>query len=194
MRMSKQRDPHCILYCFSCNSNDQRIFLSQLGEEKMRKIEKKKESAPPIKMDEVNLSIIKHLRDGRTSLKKIARDLSITENTVRARLNKLLNEGVLEISGLVEPDAIPGHSVVMAGIKLNTMDLVRKGEEFSRLRGVVSVCVVTGRFDLIVTVLLNEQLTLLNFYTEEVSRIKDVASAETFVVYKGYNMKLPYIL
>ena len=32
------------------------------------------------------------------------------------------------------------------------------------------------------------------FYTEEVDRIEDVSSAETFVVYKGFNLKVPYIL
>jgi Lrp/AsnC family transcriptional regulator for asnA, asnC and gidA len=147
-----------------------------------------------MKIDAMNLAIIKHLRDGRKSFKKIAEDLSITENTVRARMNKLIDEGVLEISGLVEPEALPGHSIVKIGVKLSTMELIKKGEEFSRLKGVVSVCVVTGRFDLIVTVLLNEQFNLLTFYKEEVSHIKDVQSAETFVIYKSYNMKVPYIL
>jgi Lrp/AsnC family transcriptional regulator for asnA, asnC and gidA len=35
---------------------------------------------------------------------------------------------------------------------------------------------------------------LLEFYTEEVSKIKDVQSVETFVVYKSYNLKVPYVL
>jgi Lrp/AsnC family transcriptional regulator for asnA, asnC and gidA len=74
------------------------------------------------------------------------------------------------------------------------MDLVRKGEEFSRLRGVVSVSVVTGRYDLILTVLLSEEFGLLEFYTEEVAGIEEVGSAETFVVYKSYNSGVPYIL
>ena len=82
----------------------------------------------------------------------------------------------------------------MVGVKLNTMNLVKKGEEFSKLKGVVSVCVVTGRFDLILIVLLKEGFGLLEFYTEEVANLKDVQSVETFVVYKGYNMKVPYIL
>jgi Lrp/AsnC family transcriptional regulator for asnA, asnC and gidA len=74
------------------------------------------------------------------------------------------------------------------------MHLVKKGEEFSKLKGVVSVSVVTGRYDLILVVLLNGGFGLLEFYTEEVSRIEDVQSVETFVVYKGYNLKVPYIL
>jgi Lrp/AsnC family transcriptional regulator for asnA, asnC and gidA len=147
-----------------------------------------------MKIDETSLAIIKHLREGRKSFQKIAEELSITENTVRARVNRLTEEGVLEVTGLVDPEAIPGHRLVMVGIKLGTMDLVKKGEEFSRLKGVVSVCVVTGRYDLILTVLLNDTDDLLAFYTEQVSRIRDVQSAETFVVYKTYNLKVPYIL
>jgi Lrp/AsnC family transcriptional regulator for asnA, asnC and gidA len=147
-----------------------------------------------MKIDETSLAIIKHLREGRKSFQKIAEELSITENTVRARVNRLTEEGVLEVTGLVDPEAIPGHRLVLVGIKLGNMDLVKKGEEFSRLKGVVSVCVVTGRYDLILTVLLNDTDDLLAFYTEQVSRIRDVQSAETFVVYKTYNLKVPYIL
>ena len=113
---------------------------------------------------------------------------------MRTRVKKLMDEGVLEISGLVDPDVISGHRIVMVGIKLKTMDLVKKGEEFSKLKGVVSVSVVTGRFDLILVVLLKSGFGLLEFYTDEVSKLKDVQSVETFVVYKSYNLKLPYIL
>ena len=145
-------------------------------------------------IDDLSLAIMKHLRDGRKSYKKIAEELNLAENTVRSRVNKLRDEGVLDIAGLVDAEALPGHRVVMVGVKLSSMNLVKKGEEFSRLKGVVSVSVVTGRFDLILIVLLKEGFGLLEFYTEEVVRITDVRSVETFVVYKGYNLKVPYLL
>lgn len=145
-------------------------------------------------IDKNNLAIIKHLRNGRKSFKKIAQNLNLSENTVRTRVQKLIDEGVLDISGLVNPESIDGHRVVMVGVKLQSMDLVNKGEEFSNLRGVVSVSVVTGRFDLILIVLLKSGFGLLEFYTEEVSKITDVQSVETFVVYKSYNLKVPYVL
>jgi Lrp/AsnC family transcriptional regulator for asnA, asnC and gidA len=147
-----------------------------------------------MKIDATNLAIIKQLRDGRKSFKAIAEELSVSENTIRARVSKLVEEGVLEISGVVDPESLPGHGVVMVGVKLQSMDLIKKGEEFSNLRGVVSVSVVTGRFDLILLVLLKEGFGLLEFYTEEVAKIKGVQSVETFVVYKSYHLKVPYIL
>ena len=147
-----------------------------------------------MKIDQTNLDIIKQLRDGRKSFKTIAEELSVSENTIRARVSKLTEEGVLEISGLVDPESLPGHGAVIVGVKLQSMDLIKKGKEFSKLRGVVSVSVVTGRFDLILLVLLKDGFGLLEFYTNEVAKIKGVQSVETFVVYKSYNLKVPYIL
>ena len=147
-----------------------------------------------MKIDDVHIQIIQHLRDGRKPFKQIAQDLGITENTVRSRVKKLQDEGILEITGQVDPESIPGHRIVFIGVKLSSLNLVEKGKEFSRLKGVISVSVVTGRFDLILIVLLNDQFDLLEFYTEEVYRLKHVRSVETFVVYKGYNLKVPYLL
>ncbi|MBI5115167.1 Lrp/AsnC family transcriptional regulator [Candidatus Poribacteria bacterium] len=145
-------------------------------------------------VDETNMKLVKHLRDGRKSFKEVATSLSITENTVRARVRKLIKKSILHIMGLVDPDKIPNHYLALVGVKLQTMHLVKKGEEFSKLKGVVSVGVVTGRFDLILTVLLNNKFDLLEFYTKEVSKIKDVLSTETFVLYKNFNWRVPYIL
>ena len=147
-----------------------------------------------MKIDAIHIEIMRQLRDGRKSFKKIAESLDIAENTVRSRVTLLKKEGILEISGMVDPEKIPRHRFVMVGVKLTTMQLVKKGAEFAKLKGVVSVSVVTGRFDLILMVLLKEGFGLLEFYTEEVNRIEGVQSVETFVVYKSYNLKVPYIL
>ena len=147
-----------------------------------------------MKLDDINLAILKQLKDGRKSFKLIADDLQITENTVRSRVQKMLDEGILSIEGLVDPATLPGHSHVFIGIKLNTTDLVSKGKELSSLKGVVSVNVVTGRYDLIAQALLTEEYSLLEFFTKEMSKISDVRDVETFVVYKGFNSKVPYLI
>jgi Lrp/AsnC family transcriptional regulator, regulator for asnA, asnC and gidA len=147
-----------------------------------------------MKIDDINIAIIRQLRNGRTPIKTIAESLNIAENTVRARIARMEEEGILEIAGMVDSEKLQHHRLVMVGVKLSTMNLVDKGAEFSKLKGVVSVSVVTGRFDLILIVLLKEDFGLLEFYTQEVSRLTNVQSVETFVVYKSYNLKVPYIL
>jgi Lrp/AsnC family transcriptional regulator for asnA, asnC and gidA len=147
-----------------------------------------------MQLDQINLSIIRQLRNGRKSFKAIANQLHLSENTVRARVQRMIDEDVLDIIGLVNADSLEGHRVLIVGVKLKSPDLVAKGEEFSRLKGVVSVSVVTGRFDLFIVVLLKPGFDLLEFYTNEVSKIKDVQSTETFVIYKNFNLKVPYVL
>ena len=154
----------------------------------------RQENETNMKIDATTIAILRHLKAGRKSYKEIADDLALAENTVRARVNRLKEEGILKIIGMVDPEGLPGHTMVYIGVKLNTMNLVAKGEEFVNLRGVVSVSVVTGRFDLMLQVLLKEGFGLLEFYTDEVSRIEGIQAVETFVVYKGYNLRAPYLL
>nr|WP_320011593.1 Lrp/AsnC family transcriptional regulator [uncultured Desulfobulbus sp.] len=142
-------------------------------------------------IDATSLAIINQLKDGRASYKKIAEELSLAEGTVRSRVKKLMDEGVLSISGLVNPEALPDQQIIMVGVRVKGMDLVKKGEEFSKLKSVISVCVVTGQFDLIVTAMLSKDFGLLEFFTKEVATIDNVRSVETFVAYKSFNLKVP---
>ncbi|HZJ88818.1 MAG TPA: Lrp/AsnC family transcriptional regulator [Sphaerochaeta sp.] len=147
-------------------------------------------------LDETNKAIIRSLTDGRKPYSAIAEALNITENTVRARVNRMVEEGILQITGLINPDRIPGLQVVQLGVKLKTLDLERKAREFCHLRGVVSVTVVTGRYDLFVTLVLSddEELSLLNFYKHELDQITEIAEVEAYVVCQGHNFRVPYIL
>jgi len=144
-----------------------------------------------MKIDALTLDIINSMKKGRIRFKEIADKLSLAEGTVRSRVRKLEQSGILEITGLVDPEKIPGQSVVYIGVKLKTIELVKKGAEISEVKGVIAVGVVTGRYDLILTVVLKKGFGLLEFYTEELSRIDEIQSVEAFVVYKHYNIKTP---
>jgi Lrp/AsnC family transcriptional regulator for asnA, asnC and gidA len=149
-----------------------------------------------MKLDETNKAIIKELSNGRKAFSTIAEKIGITENTVRSRVNKLLEDGILQISGLVDPQSIPEMQVVIMGIKLSTLDLELKAKEMLNLKGVFSVVVVTGRYDLIVHLVTSTQddQSLLNFFKNELSKIKGISDVETFVVYQAHNFMIPFIL
>lgn len=149
-----------------------------------------------MKLDDTNIAIIKELRNGRKAFSSIADKIGITENTVRSRVNKLIEDGVLQISGLVNPQYIPEMQVVVMGVKLSTLNLEDKAKEVLKLKGVISVMVVTGRYDLIAQIVTstNDDQSLLNFFKNELSKVKGVADVETFVVYQSHNYMIPYIL
>ena len=148
------------------------------------------------KIDDTNKAIIRLLRDGRKPYSVIAEELGITENTVRSRANKLLEDGVLRITGMVDPENVSGLQMIYMGVKLSTMELQKKAKEFMNLRGVVSVSIVTGRYDLIVELVLSEDedLSLLQFFSQELTKLTEVLEVETYVVYKSHELLVPYIL
>ena len=150
----------------------------------------------PRRIDDTNKDIIRSLRDGRKPYSAVADELGITENTVRSRVNKLMDDGVLSITGLVDPEKVPGMQVVMMGVKLKTLELDVKAKEFCSLRGVFSAAVVTGRYDLIVQLVLSEEegLSLLDFFKYELVKIAEILEVETFVVYQSHNFWVPYKL
>ena len=148
------------------------------------------------KVDETSKAIIRLLQDGRRSFSAIAEELGITENTVRSRVNRLIEDRVLTIKGLVDPQNMPSLQVALMGIKVTTMDLERKAMELSSLHGVISCAVVTGRYDLILQLELSEDedCSLLNFFKNELVKVDEIAGVETFVVYQSHNLEVPYLL
>jgi Lrp/AsnC family transcriptional regulator for asnA, asnC and gidA len=149
-----------------------------------------------IKIDDTNLAIIKLLREGRKSYSVMAEELSLTENTVRSRVNKLISENVLQITGLIDPAALPGHQVIIVALKLDTVQLKEKAKELSQLKGVVSASITNGRYDCFLYVLLSEEqdFGLSEFLDDELSKVTQIKDYETFVVYKSVNLKIPYII
>ena len=148
------------------------------------------------RIDDTNKAIIRSLSDGRKPYSAVAEELGITENTVRSRVNRMLEDGTLVITGLVNPELIPGLQAVMMGVKLKTLDLERMAKEFCKLRGVFSAAVVTGRYDLIVQLVLSEEegLSLLDFFKYELVKVEEVLEVETFVIYQSHNFWVPYNL
>jgi hypothetical protein len=68
------------------------------------------------KMDDTNKAIIQQLSsDGRKAFSSISQELGITENTVRTRVSKLVADQTMQITSLVNPEALPGSQVVFHG-------------------------------------------------------------------------------
>ena len=149
-----------------------------------------------MKLDDINIAILRDLQDGRKSYSQVAQDIGVAENTVRARVNKLMEDGVLSIKGLTNPQMLPEMQIVFMGIKLKTLNLEEKAKEILKLKGVISVVVVTGRYDLIAQVATESDNgnSLLNFFKNELNKIDDLLDIETFVVYQAHNYQVPYTL
>ena len=68
-------------------------------------------------LDEKDRAIVSILQyDGRTPFTKIADELNITEGSVRQRVKRLIDSGILKIVGIVEPAEMGWHEAGIIGI------------------------------------------------------------------------------
>lgn len=131
-------------------------------------------------------------RDAQDSVNRLADRLQLSPPTVRARLRSLIEKNVLKVVGLLNLSERPELIAAVIGINANAQgklgELIKK---IGELPFVNSVSVVTGRFDLIVEVLVvGDVQDLYHFTSEILPRIAGpgvVSHSETFVVMKSHN-------
>jgi Lrp/AsnC family transcriptional regulator for asnA, asnC and gidA len=149
-------------------------------------------STPPKtthELDDVDRAIVRELRaDGRAGNSTIAKKLGVAEGTVRQRVRKLTESGVVRVSAMVNPEIISEHQLCVIGIKVEeSKRLEARAKDVSRLPEVRSVAIVTGRYDLIVEVLVDSNRGLIRFLSESLAQVSGIQSSETFLLLKTYD-------
>ena len=143
-------------------------------------------------MNTIDLKIMSFLgENSRLSNREIARRIGIAEGTVRNRLKKLINEGVLKTTALVNIEAFPELYIAFVGVKVDGRHLTECAEKIEKLQSVLTTMIVTGRYDLFAVVLANSHQTLVDFVTNQLSHIPGVKDSETFVVLKNIDQWIP---
>ena len=70
-------------------------------------------------MDEIDLKITMLLaEDGRLGNSEIARQLGISEGTVRQRLKKLIDADVVKVQAIINSDRVPNRVLAIIGLKI----------------------------------------------------------------------------
>ncbi|MFA5863056.1 MAG: Lrp/AsnC family transcriptional regulator [Phycisphaerae bacterium] len=140
-------------------------------------------------LDQLDWQIIDALREsGRASNAQIARRLRVTEGTIRIRIKKLTDAGILRITGQVNPEFLVGHQVVMIGINVKeSKSLEKTAQAIGQLEHVNFAAITSGRYDIIAQVIVDSNKGIINFLTHSLAKIATVSRTETFVLLKTYN-------
>jgi len=142
-----------------------------------------------MKLDELDWKIIESLREcGRGSNAEIARKFRVTEGTIRARIKKLSDAGILRITGQVNPEFLVGHQVVVVGINVSaSRSLEKTAQRIAKLPEVSYAAITSGRYDIIAQVIVDSNRGIINFLTRSLAKIPTVSRTETFVLLKTHN-------
>jgi Lrp/AsnC family transcriptional regulator, regulator for asnA, asnC and gidA len=133
-------------------------------------------------VSELDKRIIEHLQqDGRRPFTQIATELGVSEAAVRARTNRLMEKGILQIVGVTDPLKVGFQQWAMIGVKCEADRLIEVAEEIAAFPETDYVVVTAGTYDILVECVAEDNEALLQFLAERLRKIKGVRETETFV-------------
>ena len=137
--------------------------------------------------DQLDWKIINILSKKHIPNSTLAEKLQVSEGTIRQRLKKLQKRGVLKVRALRDPNILENQQLAIVAATLMEAKLLdEKAQEVSELENVLSVSIVSGRYDILIEVLVESNRGLVSFLTEKLSAIKGISKTETFVILKSY--------
>lgn len=133
-------------------------------------------------MDELDRSIIAILQvDGRASNAKIARQVGVSEGTVRRRLRRLVVDQVIKVIAVPHPAKMGYNTIALIGIQADPNKVDEASAKLSELEEARYVAITTGSYDIFIWVALGSAEELGHFLRQKVGTIPGVRRSETFV-------------
>lgn len=140
-------------------------------------------------MDQIDLDIISYLQsDGRIPFTDIAKSLDISEGTVRNRVARLMQEHVLQIVGMVDPNRLGYDAPAVISISVQPPLLSQVAKTLSKFPEVSYLIMVSGDYDLLLEVLCKDRDHLANFLNEKLLKVPGITNTQTSMVLHTYKM------
>ena len=139
---------------------------------------------PAHALDEVSKRIIEQLQaDGRRPYAAIGKAVGLSEAAVRQRVQRLLDQGVMQIVAVTDPLQVGFHRQAMIGVRAEG-DLQEVADRLAEMTEVDYVVITAGSFDLLAEAVCEVDDALLELISTKIRAISGVRSTETFVYLK----------
>lgn len=133
-------------------------------------------------LDNTDLKVLEILRkDGRAAFAEIAAELKVSPGMIRQRYNRLVDQGYLKVVAITNPVHRGLKTMALIGVRTDGNQMLKVADKIGKLKEVVYLVVVSGRYDLMLEVFCRDHEDLLNFVTEKLYAIDGVRETETFM-------------
>ncbi|MBI2525762.1 MAG: Lrp/AsnC family transcriptional regulator [Candidatus Rokubacteria bacterium] len=137
----------------------------------------------PIKLRAADIEIIRCLQeDARIPIARIADRLHVPESTVRHRVNRLMEQRIVEVVLMTNPLQLGYHVWVLMQIQVEMPKIRLVAQRLAEASEVYFVHITTGSYDILVGALFRSNDHLLDFITNRLAKIPGIVRTATSTV------------
>ncbi|RLG79629.1 MAG: Lrp/AsnC family transcriptional regulator [Thermoprotei archaeon] len=147
-------------------------------------------------LDELDIKILKKLmNNSRYKYTQLARELGVSEATIRARIKSLIERGYIEgFTIVVDPSKLGYEVMARIGIDADVNNIQSLIDDLKELEEVFLVALSTGTHDVLVDVIVRDLDELKNFLTMKLGKVKGVKNYDVSIIMDIYKRRFTYII
>ena len=136
------------------------------------------------KIDKTDIDIVNLLlEDGRKSATEIARQIGdISERTVRYRIDRMVEEGIIRVSAIVSPQAFGLDTYADIWMEVESDKILEVAQKMAEYENVTYVASSLGEADVSIQVVAKDTAEVYQFVTEVVRKVPGVRRTVTSIV------------
>lgn len=134
--------------------------------------------------DKTDIKIVNFLlEDGRMTASEIARRIrNISERSVRYRIDRMIGEGAIQITGVVSPQAFGLSVNADAWLEVESDQILEVAKKLTKFDNVTYVACGIGQNDISIQLVAKDTTEVYHFITEVVRKIPGVRKTTTSIV------------
>lgn len=134
--------------------------------------------------DRTDIKIINLLlEDGRMSASEISRRMGdISERAIRYRVDRMLEEDVIQISAVVNPEALGFKIKADVWLEVESDLILEVAKKLAEFENVTYVACAIGQNDISIQVVAKDTSEIYHFVTEVVRKVRGVRKTTTSIV------------
>jgi Lrp/AsnC family transcriptional regulator for asnA, asnC and gidA len=123
------------------------------------------------------------LEDGRMSASEVSRRMGdISERAVRYRIDRMIDEGVIQISAVVSPEALGFSIKADVWLEVESDLILDVAKKMAAYENVTYVACGIGQNDISIQIVAKDTAEIYYFVTEVVRKVKGVRKTTTSIV------------
>ena len=131
-------------------------------------------------LDEINKRIIAILQEnGRRSYVSIGKMVGLSEAAVRLRVQKMIEDDLVQIVAVTNPMELGFNRQAMIGITANG-DIEYIADQLKRIRQIDYIVVTAGRFDILAELVSENDESMLQLVNRQIRSIDGIDRTELF--------------